>query len=175
MWGWVLTQEGQTETGIEHLCQGAAGWRSQGSELLQPYWLALLADAYGKTRQVNRALAAVTEALNIVDQTGETFYQPELYRLHGELTLQQANSQPQIVNVKSDAEASFRKAIEIASRQQSKWLELRAATSLARLLQTRGDRTAARDLLVPIHSWFSEGLDMYDLRDARALLNELAV
>ena len=175
MWGWVLTQEGQTETGIEHLCQGAAGWRSQGSELLQPYWLALLADAYGKTRQVNRALAAVTEALNIVDQTGETFYQPELYRLHGELMLQQANSQPQIVNVKSDAEASFRKAIEIASRQQSKWLELRAATSLARLLQTRGDRTAARDLLVPIHSWFIEGLDMYDLRDARALLDELAV
>jgi len=89
--------------------------------------------------------------------------------------LQQANSQPQIVNVKSDAEASFRKAIEIASRQQSKWLELRAATSLARLLQTRGDRTAARDLLVPIHSWFIEGLDMYDLRDARALLDELAV
>jgi predicted ATPase len=120
-------------------------------------------------------LAAITEALKIVDQTGETFYQPELYRLQGELMLQQANSQSQIVNVNSDAEASVRKAIEIASRQQSKWLELRAATSLARLLQTRGDRTAARDLLAPIHSWFTEGLDTADLRDAKALLDELAV
>lgn len=174
MWGWVLTEEGQTEIGIEHLCQGAAAWRSQGSELLQPYWLALLAEAYGKTRQVNRALAAVAEALNIVNQTGETFYQAELYRLQGELTLQQANSQAQIANVNSDAEASFRKAIEIAKRQQSKWLELRAATNLARQLQTRGDRTAARDLLAPIHSWFTEGFDTYDLKDAKALLDELA-
>jgi predicted ATPase len=175
MWGWVLTQEGQTGIGLEHLCQGAAGWRSQGSELLRPYWLGLLADAYGKTGQVNGALAAVAEALNTVEQTGETFYQSELYRLQGELTLQQANSQAQIVNVESNAEASFRKAIEIASRQQSKWLELRAATSLARLLQKRGDSPAARDLLAPVHSWFTEGLDMYDLRGARALLDELTV
>jgi class 3 adenylate cyclase/tetratricopeptide (TPR) repeat protein len=174
MWGWVLTEEGETETGIEHLCQGAAGWRSQGSELLQPYWLALLADAYGKTRQVNRALAAITEAFNIVDQTGETFYQPELYRLQGELMLQQANPQAQIVNVKCDAEASLRKAIEIASQQQSKWLELRAATSLARLFQKRGDCTAARDLLEPIHSWFTEGFETFDLKAAKALLEELA-
>ena len=89
--------------------------------------------------------------------------------------LQQADSQAQIVNVNSDAGASFRKAIEIAIKQQSKWLELRATTSLARLLQIRGDRTAARDLLATIHSWLTEGLDMYDLRDARALIDELAM
>jgi class 3 adenylate cyclase/predicted ATPase len=175
MWGWVLIEEGQTEVGIDHLRQGAAAWRAQGSELLRPYWLALLAEAYQKTRQTKQALAVVSEALHVVDQTHETFYQAELFRLRGELTLQQANSQVQIANANADAEACFRKAIEIASRQQAKWLELRARISLARLLRARGDRAASRDLLAPIHSWFTENTDIYDLQDANALLGELAV
>src|SRR5262249_29432423 len=146
---------------------------AQGSELLRPYWLALLAEAYQKTRQVKRGLAAVSEALRVVDQTHEAFYQAELYRLQGELTLQQANSQGPIAEVNTAAEACFRKAVEIARWQQAKWLELRAGVSLARLLKARGERAAARDLLAPIDSCFTENFDVYDLKDAKALLGEL--
>jgi len=90
-----------------------------------------------------------------------------LYRLRGELLLQHAVAQP------GEAEACFQQALAIARRQQAKSLELRAATSLARLWQQQGQRTAAYTLLAPIYGWFTEGLDTADLEDARVLLEEL--
>jgi predicted ATPase len=96
MWGWVLTEKEQREAGVDHLHQGAEGWRSQGSELWRPYWLALLAEAYGKVGQSSEGLAALTEALNVVEQTKETFYEAELYRLKGELLLQQARQMKEL-------------------------------------------------------------------------------
>jgi predicted ATPase len=99
---------------------------------------------------------------------GARWYAPELYRLKGELLLQQhADNQ-------AEAEICFHQAIAIAQSQQAKSLELRAATSMARLWQQQGKRTEARDLLAPIFGWFTEGFDTADLREAKAMLEALA-
>jgi predicted ATPase len=86
--GWVLTEQGQAEEGIAQICQGMAGWRAKGAEVHRSHYLALLAEAYGKTGQVEEGLTTLAEALAAVDKTGERFYEAELYRLKGELTLQ---------------------------------------------------------------------------------------
>ena len=109
----------------------------------------------------------LTEALTLVDTTGERWYEPELYRLKGELLLQQ-NSDNQ-----AEAENCFHQAIAIAQNQQAKSFELRAATSLTRLWQQQGKRQEAHDLLAPIHNWFTEGFDTADLKDAKVLLDAL--
>jgi len=102
-----------------------------------------------------------------VDTTGERWYAPELYRLKGDLLLQQhADNQ-------AEAETCFQQAITVAQNQQAKSLELRAATSLARLWQQQGKRQEAHDLLAPVYHWFTEGFDTADLKDAKALLEEL--
>jgi predicted ATPase len=113
----------------------------------------------------------VTEALTVVDRTGERCDETELYRLKGELTLQ-SSVQSSGSRVK-EAEACFQKAIEIAQRQQAKSWELRASTSLARLWQQQGKRAEAHKLLYEIYHWFTEGFDTKDLQEAEALLEEL--
>jgi predicted ATPase len=110
----------------------------------------------------------LTEALTLVDTTGERWYEPELYRLKGELLLQQ-NSDNQ-----AEAEHCFQQAISLARSQQGKSFELRTATSLARLWQQQGKRQEAHDLLAPVYHWFTEGFDTADLQDAKALLDELS-
>ena len=109
----------------------------------------------------------LTESLALVDTTGERWYEPELYRLKGVLLLQQASDH------QAEAENCFHTAISIARYQQAKSFELRAATSLARLWQHQGKRQAAYELLAPIYGWFTEGFDIVDLQDAKALLEEL--
>jgi predicted ATPase len=106
----------------------------------------------------------LTEALALVDTTGEYWYAPELYRLKGELLLQQSS------NDQAEAETCFHHALEIARNQQAKSFELRATTSLARLWQQQGKRQEAYDLLAPVYHWFTEGFDTADLKDAKALL-----
>ena len=109
----------------------------------------------------------LTEALALVDTTGERWYEPELHRLKGELLLQQhADNQ-------AEAEACFHHALAIARNQQAKSLELRAATSLTRLWQQQGKIQEAHDLLAPIYTWFTEGFDTADLQEAKALIDEL--
>jgi predicted ATPase len=115
-----------------------------------------------------RGLAALAEALTLVDTTGDRWYEPESHRLKGELLLQQ-NADNQ-----ADAESCFAQAITIAQKQSAKSLELRAATSLAKLWQQQGKRQEAHDLLAPVYHWFTEGFDTADLKDAKALLDELA-
>ncbi len=100
--------------------------------------------------------------------TGERWYEAELYRLKGELLLQQSSDN------QAEAEACFQQALDVARHQQAKSFELRAATSLARLWQQQGKRQEAHDLLAPVYSWFTEGFDTADLQDAKALLDELA-
>jgi predicted ATPase len=187
MWGWVLAKQGQTEEGIKHLAHGAAGWRSQGSDLWRPYWLALLVEAYTVAGRTAEAMAALSEAMNIAERTGETFYLAELYRLKGEIVqhLFQPSkeessacsvSHPQLSTsaVSADAEGCFRRAIEVARHQQAKSLELRATTSLARLLAKQGRRDEARRMLAEIYNWFTEGFDTADLKDAKARLDQLS-
>jgi predicted ATPase len=110
----------------------------------------------------------VTEALIHVDTTGERWYESELYRLQGELLLQQSPDH------RAEAETCFHHALEIARSQQAKSFELRTATSLARLWKQQGKRQEAHDLLVPVYDWFTEGFDTADLQDAKALLDALA-
>jgi class 3 adenylate cyclase/predicted ATPase len=170
MQGWVLSEEGQGEAGIELLRQGAAGWRSQGSELWRPYWLALLAEAHGKVGQVDEGLANLAEALRVVEQTQEAFYEAELYRLKGELMVHaHGHGLPSRV----EAEACFHKAIEVARKQQARSLELRAVMSLVRLWQQQDKSQEAHQLLSEIYGWFTEGFDTKDLQEAKALLEEL--
>src|SRR5438093_4276794 len=125
--GWALAEQGQVEEGITQIRQGLATRQAIGAGSFDSYYLVLLAEAYGKGGQVEEGLAALAEALTVVDKTGERFYEAELYRLKGELTVQRfnvqgstfkvANPQFPIPNPLPEAEASFRKAIEIAQRQ----------------------------------------------------------
>ena len=135
---------------------------------MQPCFLALLAEAQGTMEQPAEGLTTLTEALTLVDTTGERWYDSELYRLKGELLLQQ-NSDNQ-----AEAENCFQHAISIAQSQQAKSWELRATTSLARLWQQQGKRQEAHDLLAPVYGWFTEGFDTADLQEAKALLDALA-
>ncbi len=86
--GWALAEQGQGEEGITQMRQGLAAYQATGAEIARPYFLALLAEAYGKVGQVEEGLSVLAEALALVDKTGERFYEAELYRLTGELTLQ---------------------------------------------------------------------------------------
>jgi predicted ATPase len=131
------------------------------------YFPALLAEAYGTMEQPEAGLIALAEALAVVDTTGERWYEPELYRLKGELLLQRN------LDNQADAESCFHDAIRIAQSQQSKSFELRATTSLAKLWHQQGKRQEAHDLLEPVYHWFTEGFDTADLQDAKALLEAL--
>jgi predicted ATPase len=165
--GWALVQQGQAQEGIEQIHQGLRAIRATGSEIWRPYWLALLAEAHGTMGQPEVGLTVLTEALALVDTTGERWSEPELYRLKGELLLQQHSDD------QGEAESCFYHALDIARTQQAKSFELRAATSLARLWQQQGKRDEARQVLGDVYGWFTEGFDTADLKDAKALLHEL--
>jgi predicted ATPase len=166
--GWALAHQGQAKEGIEQMHRGMRAWRATGAEALRPYYLALLAEAHGTLGQPEAGLTALAEALSLVDNTGERHYEAEICRLKGELLLQQSSDNS------TAAESCFQQAITTAQNQQAKSLELRATTSLARLWQSQGKRDEARQVLGDIYGWFTEGFDTADLKDAQALLDELA-
>jgi predicted ATPase len=184
--GWALVEQGQGSEGIEQLRHGLAAWQATGSELFRPHLLALLAEAYGRVGEAKEGLAVLANALPTAPLGGMRFYEAELHRLKGELTLQQfkvqssefkvPNPQPLTPNpqAEAEAEACFLKAIEIARKQQAKSLELRATTSLARLWQQRGKKKKARQMLAEINGWFTEGFDTADQQEAKALIAELS-
>jgi predicted ATPase len=132
--------------------------------VFRTYYLAFLAEAYGKLGQAREGLTLLGEALAIVHKTGERFYEAEIYRLKGELLLGHSAENH------GEAEDCFQQALLVARHQQAKSSELRAAMSLARLWQRQGMRAAAYDLLAPVYGWFTEGFDTSDLQEARALL-----
>ena len=171
--GWALAGQEHGAESLSQIREGLAAWRAMGSELWRSHFLALLAEAYGKDEQVEEGLSTVAEGLAFVERTEERFYEPELYRLKGELTLQESKVESHRSQVEEEAEACFHKAITIAQQQRAKSWELRAATSLARLWQGQGKTGEARDLLAPVYEWFTEGFDTADLKDAMALLEEL--
>jgi predicted ATPase len=184
--GWVLVDQGQEEEGTAYMRQGLAAYQATGAGLNQPYYLALLAEAYGKMGQTTEGLTVLAEVQAIVENTRERHYQAELYRLRGQLTLQKfqvSSSKFQVppstqypipsTHAEAEAEACFLKAIEIARHQQAKSLELRAVMSLSRLWQSQGKQQEAHELLAEIYGWFTEGFDTKDLQEAQALLTEL--
>ena len=168
--GWALAEQGQAEVGTAQMRQGVATRRTTGIETTETYYLALLAEGYGRSEQPEAGLEVLAEALAAVDQSGVRFYEAELYRLKGELLLAQAGTGHAV----QEAEACFRQALAVARRQQAKWLELRATISLSRLWQQQGKRDATHHLLAEVYGWFTEGFETPDLREAKALLTELA-
>ena len=166
--GWALAQQGQAQEGIAQITQGSRAFQATGAEVTRSYYLALLAEAHSLIGQPEVGLRALGEALTLVDTTGARFYEAEVYRLKGELLFQQSSDNA------TEAESCFHQAIAIAQNQSAKSLELRAATSLARLWQQQGKPQEAYDLLAPVYHWFTEGFDTADLQDAKALLETLA-
>jgi predicted ATPase len=126
-------------------------------------------DAYRKSGRLEEGLAALDEALDDVARTGIRFHEPELHRLKGELLLGLGTSSPE------QAIVCLQRAIDIARDRQAKSLELRATMSMSRLRARQGKREDGRRALAQIHGWFAEGVDTADLREARALLEELSL
>jgi TOMM system kinase/cyclase fusion protein len=166
--GWARAAQGQGAAGIAQIHQGLAALRATGTEVVRPYGLGLLADEYGKMGQVKEGLVLLDEALALVNKTGERWPEAELHRLKGELLLLLS------ADNLTEAEGCFHLALDVARRQHTKSLELRAGMSLSRLWQQQGQRDEALELLAPIYGWFTEGFDTADLQEAKALLEELS-
>jgi predicted ATPase len=130
-----------------------------------PYHIALLAASCEITGKFEEGLILLDDALQIVETTGERWVESELYRHRGQLLLRQGHSEA--------AEELYRKALSIAREQEAKLWEFRAGASLARLRRDQGRHAEARDLLAPVCGWFTEGFDTPDLKEAKALLDEL--
>jgi predicted ATPase len=164
MQGWFLASHGQQASGITQMQQGLTDYSQTGIALYRVWYLTLLADAYRQHHQSNAGLETLTEAMPL----SRPFFEPELYRLKGELLLMQSWGN------QAEAEACFDHALDLARRQQAKSWELRVAVSLSRLWQRQGKRAEAWQLLAEIYGWFTEGFDTVDLKDAKALLQKLA-
>jgi class 3 adenylate cyclase/predicted ATPase len=166
--GWALAWQGQGAEGLAQMCQGLSAFRATGAEGRRTCFLALLAEGYRGTGEVQEGLRVLAEALAAAHNRGEHYCEAELHRLTGELLLLQSADQH------AEAEACFHQALAIARRQQAKSWELRAAMSLSRLWQQHGKQAEARALLAPIYGWFTEGFETADLQEAKALLDALA-
>jgi class 3 adenylate cyclase/predicted ATPase len=164
----VLAYQGQLHEGIAGMRAILEAMRAGGAVMGSEEIITTLAEAHGKAGQVEEGLALIAEAQEFEAKTGERAFQPEVHRIKGELLLARSPSD------RADAEASFRKALDVARQQSAKSWELRAAASLARLWQEEGRKQEARELLAPVYDWFTEGFDTRDLQDAKALLEELA-
>ncbi|NNG06407.1 MAG: hypothetical protein HKM90_01630 [Desulfobacteraceae bacterium] len=166
--GWAIAAQGEGAEGIAQVRQGVVAHQATGAELHVPYFLSLLAEAYGEVGQPEEGLTLLVEALDRVNKTEERNWEAELHRRKGELLLIQQGQKVR------EAEECFRKALDTARRQQAKSLELRAAMSLSRLWQQQGKQEEAHQLLAEIYGWFTEGFDTADLKEAKVLLEELA-
>ena len=157
---------------------GMEAYADTGAELLRPYFLGLLAEAFAQREWFDRGLALLDEALAIVNKTGERFYEAELYRQKGELLVRSHSATPdsQDLTARSSPlseEECFLQAIGVARQQQAKWFEIRSAMDLARLWQRHGRIIEARATLAQTFGWFTKGFDTTDLKEAKALLDEL--
>jgi predicted ATPase len=163
--GWVKVKNGDVAEGISLLRSGSAAHRATGAETARPYFNALLASAYEISGQIEEALAQLDDALQIIDRTGERWFEAELHRHKGQLLLRRGHSEA--------AEELYSKALSIAREQEAKLWELRAAMSLTRLRLDQGLLAEARDLLAPLYGWFTEGFGTPDLKEAKELLKVL--
>jgi predicted ATPase len=161
-----LIHGGNSKEGLEQLAAGEAGFARMGWRLMLIELLSYRVRALHQAGDPTAALAQLTQLFDAVEETNERYYEPELWRLRGALSL--------ATGLRGEvAETSFRKAIEVAERQGSKSFQLRAACDLARLYASHSDRAEALAILQPTYGWFTEGFDTPDLREAKALLDEL--
>ena len=183
--GWSLVMQGQYTEGMAELQQGLADTRAMGADTQLSHYFGLLAEAHWRAGQREDASNSLAEALAEVSKSEDHVYEAELYRLRGEFTIRTAELGPKSevneipgpissTKAEGESEACFHRAIKIARYQGAKSLELRAATSLARLWQQQGKRERAQNMLAEAYGWFTEGFDTADLQEAKALLDELS-
>jgi predicted ATPase len=168
MSGWALAASGAVGEGINQLRQGIHDWRATDSRTYETYYLGLLAELLTRDGRGEEARRVLDEALDLARNTGEGFYEAALYRLRGEI-LSGTSAEPDTA-AHQYAEEQFRRALEVARRQEAKSLQLRAAMSLFRLKRRSAHYKEARELLAVTFEWFTEGFETLDLREARDLL-----
>jgi predicted ATPase len=149
------------------MSEALAEFRDTGAKRLS-FQLAILADAYRRLGRVEESLATLSEAISVVEETGERTWEPEIYRLKGE-TLKFGGKQDQ-----TEAERCLTNAIELSRKQGAKWFELRASRSLSRYQLDLHRVNEARETMTPVFEWFTEGFDTPDFLEAKALLDEMS-
>jgi predicted ATPase len=162
--GWASAMEGNAEKGLMELKQGIATMRAMRAGIWLPFRCSMLAEVFDLLGNAREGLQCLAEAQTLMDETEERWWEAEIYRLHGALLLRHSIAPP------AEVETWFLRALDVARQQKARSLELRAATSLARLWDHQGQHTQARDLLAPVYERFTEGFDTSDLKEAKALL-----
>jgi adenylate cyclase len=165
---WALGMEKKENSIIDKMHQAIEELHSIKFDNIKELFLCLLAEVCAKSGQIEEGLTTLEEAQAWMSKSGERFWEVEIYRLKGELLLLHSSKN------QTDAIQYFHKALDVSRRQQAKSLELRAAMCLSRLWQSQGKIDKARNLLSEIYGWFAEGFDTADLKDAKALLEELS-
>jgi class 3 adenylate cyclase/predicted ATPase len=167
--GCLLAVTGKASDAVHTLTSGITAWRSTGAAIFVPLYLSHLAIAHAKLGQFDDAWRCIGEALTAVKTTKETWIEADVHRVAGEIALKSPKPDA------AKAQAHFERALAVARQQQAKSWELRAAMSMARLWRDQAKREEARNLLAPVYGWFTEGFDTLDLKEAKALLDELHV
>jgi class 3 adenylate cyclase/predicted ATPase len=166
--GCVLALTGKASDAVQTITCGVTAMRSTGTTMWMPFWLSYLARANAEIGQPDDAMRCIGEAMAAVETAKERWCEAEVNRIAGEIAL--LSSEPDLAK----AEAYFERALAVAREQQAKSWELRAAMSMARLWRDQGRRPQARDILAPVYGWFTEGFGTLDMKQARAMLDELA-
>ena len=165
--GWLFALTGRAAEAVQMISSGIAAWQSTGATWSLPSWLSHLAAGHAELGQLDEAWRCIGEAMIAIETTKERWFEAEANRLAGEFSLKSPEQDA------AKAQAYFERALSIARQQQAKSWELRAAMSMARLWRDQGKRDEARELLAPVYGWFTEGFDTLDLKEAKALLDEL--
>jgi predicted ATPase len=166
--GCLFALTGNASNAVQLISSGIAALRSTGASLFMPWYLSYLARSHAHISQFNDAWRCIGEAMMAVETTKDKWCEADVHRVAGEIALM--SPEPDAAK----AAAYFERALAVARKQQAKSWELRAAMSMARLWRDQGKRDEARDLLAPVYGWFTEGFDARDLKEAKALLHELA-
>jgi class 3 adenylate cyclase/tetratricopeptide (TPR) repeat protein len=166
--GWLVALTGKESDAVRVITSGLAAWRATEATMCVSFYLSCLATVYMQLSQFENAHRAINEAIKMTGKTSERWFEAEILRVAGEIALKS----PKEGAVK--AEAYFQHALSVARAQQAKSWELRTAVSLAQLRRDQGKRDEARDVLIPVYAQFAEGFDTRDLKEAKALLDELA-
>jgi predicted ATPase len=166
--GWFFAVSGKPSDGVSAITSAITSLRSAGATLYEPFHLSNLAMAYADLGQLDDARRCIDDAIEKVESSKEKWCEAEVHRIAGEIALKSPGPDTE------KAERYFDRALAGARQQQAKWWELRAAISMARLWRDQAKSQQARELLAPIYGWFTEGFDTLDLKEAKALLDELA-
>jgi len=166
--GCILALTGKASDAVQTLTSATTAYQSTGATLFMPWYLSDLAMSYAELAQFDEARRCISEAMTAIETSEERWYEAEFNRIAGEIVLRAPEPNA------AKAEAYFERALAVARQQQAKSWELRASMSLAHLWRDQGKVPQARELLAPVYGWFTEGFDTRDLKEAKALLEELA-